>query len=138
MGCFSLSTDEPFLIRVLSDGKCIQKSETTNELKKLAGICTESFYIDSQNCLVHSQTRQRISTEGSPGGDNKLQTNNEGCTKISHGIDGKLKTGDKCFVMVSGVLKEDVCSSIGEKEFVLERGNNNIGQSMSYIVRKIT
>ena len=134
---FSLSTDESFLIRTLSHGQCIEKSEGTDALTESTGKCTELFYVDSQNCLVHSQTRHRVSKDNS-GGSNGLETNNKGCTTITHNIDGKLKAGDNCVIVDGGVLKEHTCSNRGRKEFVLERGNDNIGQSLSYIIRKLS
>ena len=88
-------------------------------LVKYPGNCSDLFYINSQNCLVHSQTKKKVSVQTG----SSLFTDNQGCIQILHDIEGKLNTGSKCLAL-GATLQEAQCNSSNgnEMQFVIERG----------------
>ena len=111
--------DEAFLIRDGDRGECFKK-ESNDKFKKNGTQCRETFYIDSEGCLIYSPKRVTV---GKKSNDIKTVTD-EKCTKISYGIDGKLKDGEeKCLHWNGGFLSTPQnCQSNNNQLFVLERG----------------
>ena len=116
--------DEAFLIRDGDRGECFKK-EPDDKFKKYGTPCRETFYIDSEGCLIYSPKRVTVGKKSN--NDDNIEVKDEKCTKISYNIDGNLKDGNKCLYWDSDKLKErQSCSSSNQNQlFVLERGKCN-------------